>query len=85
MHVDDPALMKSRFDPSPWMLERIELEVPCPTAIRVITAPTPITTPRMVKRLLSLWVMIPPQAEATGSKIFFISIPFQKLDSAVLP
>jgi hypothetical protein len=30
----------------------------------------------MVKKLLSLWVIMPPQAEVIDSKTFFISISF---------
>jgi hypothetical protein len=61
--------------PSDVRLERMREEVPLPTDIRIITAATPMTTPRMVKKLLSLCVTIDIQAVLNGSRKDLILFP----------
>jgi hypothetical protein len=40
---------------------------PLPIDIKIITAAMPITTPRMVRELLNLWVITAVQAVVSGS------------------
>jgi hypothetical protein len=50
----EPGRTVIEFAPKELKLLNILDEVPCPTDMRIMTAATPMTTPRTVKKLLSL-------------------------------
>src|SRR5450759_1044088 len=73
--VVDPGVTVRRLVPNPLRLFKIVASVPLPIDIKTMTAPTPITTPRMVRKLLNLCVDTAVQAVARGLKKFFILFP----------